>query len=120
MTYVQIAVYAVPTANKDAFIAHARQMAPVFKKHGAIKAVDCWGTDVPPGEVTSLPLAVKAGPDETVCFSYMTFESKAAAEACQTAAMQDFQQMAKDQGGGAMPFDGSRMIFGGFETVVDL
>lgn len=120
MTYIQIAVYAVPTTNKDAFIEHARLMAPVFKKHGAIKAVDCWGADVPEGELTSLPMAVKAEAHETVCFSYMTFESKEAAEACTSAAMEDFQQMAKDQPGAEMPFDGRRMIFGGFETVVDL
>ena len=117
MTYVQIAIYAVPSENKDAFIAHAQRVAPIFKKHGALSVSDCWGANVPEGEVTSLPLAVKCEPGETVAFSYITWPSKDACDAGMGAAMTDMQALTFD---GPMPFDGKRMIFGGFESVVEL
>lgn len=114
--YVQGFVAAVPTANKDAFIKHAREAAEVFKEHGALKCVECWGDHVPDGEVTSFPMAVKTKPDETVVFSWITWPSKQALEAGMAKAMED-PRLQPDTN--PMPFDGKRAIFGGFVPVVD-
>ena len=115
MPYVNGAVLAVPTANKDAYIAQSSNMAAVFKEHGATQVVDCWGDMIPEGEVTSFPMAVKCEPDETVVFSWITWPSKKVADAGMQKAMSDERMAA-----GAMPFDTKRMIFGGFEMVVDV
>ncbi|MGI9475571.1 MAG: DUF1428 domain-containing protein [Hyphomicrobiaceae bacterium] len=117
MAYVDLAVYAVPTSKRDEFEAHARKIAPIFKKHGALTVADCWGNDIPDGEVTSLPMAVKAGADETVAFSWITWADKASRDAGMGQAMGEMQSELKDS---PMPFDGKRLIFGGFETVVEL
>lgn len=117
MTFVDIAIYAVPTANREAFQAHAEKIAPIFKQHGALSVADCWGNDIPDGEVTSLPLAVKCKEDETVAFSWITWPSKAARDEGMGKAMADMQAAMTDS---PMPFDGKRLIFGGFETVVQL
>ncbi|TVP49688.1 MAG: DUF1428 domain-containing protein, partial [Halomonas sp.] len=69
--YVDGFVAAVPAANKTEFIEHARAAATVFKEHGALRVVECWGDDVPDGEVTSFPMAVKRNDDETVIFSWI-------------------------------------------------
>ena len=61
---------AVPTANKEAYVQHAVAAAKVFKEHGALSVVDCWGDDVPEGKVTSFPMAVKRNADETVAIIY--------------------------------------------------
>ena len=66
MTYVDGLVAAVPTARKEEFIAWSRRMSQAFRKNGALRQVDCWGDQVPEGKLTSLPMAVKCGPDETV------------------------------------------------------
>jgi uncharacterized protein YbaA (DUF1428 family) len=115
--YVQGFVAAVPTANKDAFIKHAKDAAEVFKEHGALKCVECWGDDVPDGEVTSFPMAVKKKPDETVVLSWITWPSKQVFEAGMTKAMED-PRLHPDTN--PMPFDGKRAIFGGFVPVVDM
>jgi uncharacterized protein YbaA (DUF1428 family) len=78
MTYVDGFVAAVPNANKAAYIAHARTAADVFREHGALKLVECWGNDVPDGVLTSFPMAVKKEPDETVVFSWVLLPSKTA------------------------------------------
>lgn len=114
MPYVSGFVAAVPTANKQAFIDHARAAWRLFEKHGALEQWECWGDGVPEGEVTSFPMAVQAKPDETVVFSWILWPDKATSEACM-ASMQsdpDWQTIAQ------MPFDGKRMIFGDFEPVV--
>jgi uncharacterized protein YbaA (DUF1428 family) len=116
MTYVDLAVYAVPTERKAEFISHSEVMAPVFTKHGALAAVDCWGDDIPEGEITSLPMAVKCEKNETVCFSWITWPDKAARDAGMAKAMEDMQNMS---GNSPMPFDGKRMIFGGFQAIVE-
>lgn len=115
MTYVDLAVYAVPTAKKDEFIKHAAEIVPIFKKHGALTVADCWGVDVPDGELTSLPMAVKCKEDETVAFSWITWPSKEAREAAWGKVMEEMHNMQ----GNPMPFDGKRMIFGAFETVTE-
>ncbi|MEO1406284.1 MAG: DUF1428 domain-containing protein [Pseudomonadota bacterium] len=116
MTYIDGFVLAVPTENKEAYLTHATACVPVFKKYGATRVVECWGADVPDGEVTSFPMAVKCKPDETVVFSWISWPSKEARDTGMDEAMKDpfFADGSMTQ-----PFDGSRMIFGGFETILD-
>ncbi len=116
MTYVDGFVAAVPNANKDAYLAHAKLTAPIFKKYGALRCVDNWGVEVPDGELTSFPMAVKAGPDETIVFAWIEWPSKEARDKGMEQAMAD-PVFSGD--GSDMPFDGKRMIFGSFETISD-
>lgn len=115
MPYVDGFVAAVPTANKEAFRAHAAEAAPWFKKHGALNVVECWGDDVPEGEVTSFSMAVKRKDDETVVFSWITWPSKQVRDAAYAKMMNDPAMQPND-----MPFDGKRMFYGGFVPVVEL
>ncbi len=78
MSYVDGYVIAVPTSNRDAFTKHANEAAAVFKEHGALSIVECWGDDVPDGKVTSFPMAVQKKPDETVVFSWIVWPSRQA------------------------------------------
>ena len=116
MSYVDGFVIAVPTANKEKYKSHAEAAAVIFKEHGALKLVECWGDDVPGGVVTSFPRAVKCEPDETVCFSWIVWPSRAARDEGMAKVMEDprMANMAE------MPFDGKRMIYGGFEVIVDV
>jgi len=116
MNYVEGFVLAVPTENKDAYIKHAILAAEVFKEYGVLSLVECWGDDVPEGEVTSFPMAVKCKPNETVCFSWLTWPSKKVRDENMMKLMED-PRMHPDNN--PMPFDGKRMIFGGFEVIVD-
>lgn len=116
MEYIEGFVVAVPTANKEAYIQHAREGAAVFKEHGAIRLVECWGDDVPPGEKTSFPMAVQLKDDETVVFSWISWPSRAVRDAGMEKVMKDSRMNNESN---PMPFDGSRLIFGGFQMVVD-
>ncbi len=116
MTYVDGFVAAVPNANKAAFIKHATDMAALFKKHGALKVVECWGDDVPDGKLTSFPMAVKKEADETVVFSWVVWPSKAERDAGWAQMMEDPRMQ---PGANPMPFDGKRIIYGGFEMVLE-
>ena len=113
MTYVDGFVTAVPTADKETYRAFCQRMSGIFREYGAIEVVDCWGDDVPPGKLTSFPLAVKAEADETVCFGYTTWASRAARDEAWKKVMAD----PRIQSGGNPPFDGKRMIYGGFEKL---
>jgi len=116
MTYVDGFVAAVPTANRQAFRKHAEDAAAVFKEHGAVKVVECWGDDVPEGEVTSFPMAVKRKNDETVVFSWIVWPSRRVRDEAMKKVMADPRlQPAVNP----MPFHGKRMIYGGFEVIVD-
>lgn len=115
MTYVDGVVLAVPAANKDQYIALAKEMAGVFKRCGALKVVEIWGTDLPDGEVTSFPMAVKLEDGETVVMAMNIWPSKEARDKGWEEAMAD----PVFAGDSDMPFDGKRMIFGSFETIVD-
>ncbi|WP_109260134.1 DUF1428 domain-containing protein [Hyphobacterium indicum] len=117
MSYVDGFVVAVPSAKKTEYLEMAKLGATVFKDHGALSVVEAWGDDVPDGKVTSFPMAVKATADETVVFSWIVWPDRAARDAGMAAAMKDerFAAMGPD----AMPFDGKRMIFGGFEMIVE-
>jgi uncharacterized protein YbaA (DUF1428 family) len=119
MTYVEGFVIAVPTANKAAFIEHARSIDPIFIEHGALRVVECWGDDVPHGKQTDFYGAVQAGADETVAFSWIEWPDKAT----RAVGMAKIEAMMKDDprfdpAVNPVPFDGARMIFGGFEAVV--
>jgi uncharacterized protein YbaA (DUF1428 family) len=116
MSYVDGFVAAVPTANKDAYIAHAREASLVFKEHGALRLVECWGDDVPEGTLTSFPMAVQCAPDETVVFSWILWPSKAVRDTGIQKAMEDPRLQPEAN---PMPFDGARMLCGGFEVIVD-
>ena len=113
MAYIDGFVAAVPTANREAYRAYAQKSARMFKDHGAIAIVEGWGDDVPDGEVTSYSMAVKKKDDETVIFSWITWPDKATRDAAWKALM-DGPDMSQD-----MPFDGKRMIYGGFEAIVE-
>lgn len=116
MTYVDGFVAAVPTANKEKFKKHAEDAAVFLKEQGALKIVECWGDDVPDGELTSFPLAVKKKGDETVIFSWIEWPSKEVRNKGMKAMMED-ARMQPDTN--PMPFDGKRVIFGGFVPVVE-
>ncbi len=116
MHYIDGFVAAVPTANMAAYIAHAKKAAEVFKRHGALKMVDTWGDSIPEGEVTSFPKAVQCKPDETVVFSWVIWPSKGARE---TGMQGIFSDPDMQPEANPMPFDGKRLIYGGFEIIVD-
>ena len=116
MSYIDGFVAAVPTANREAYKAHVERAALVFMEHGATRIVECWGDDVPDGTTTSFALAVKKKEDETVIFSWIEWPSKEVRDKGMTAAMSD-PRMHPDQN--PMPFDGKRLIFGGFVPIVE-
>ncbi|MGV3570581.1 MAG: DUF1428 domain-containing protein [Ramlibacter sp.] len=116
MNYVDGFVIAVPTAKREAYLKLAQEAAVIFKDHGALAVVECWGDDVPEGKVTSFSMAVQRKDDETVVFSWITWPSKAARDEGMKKSMED-PRMNHDPA--AMPFDGKRMIFGGFQVIVD-
>ncbi|MCC5993573.1 MAG: DUF1428 domain-containing protein [Rhodobacteraceae bacterium] len=117
MTCVQGFICAVPTAHRDMFIEHAKAASEAFRDHGCLAAVECWGDDVPIGEVTSFPRAVLAGRDETVVFSWYVWPSKVAHDMIMNAPPDDPRLNPKTN---PMPFDGKRVIFGAFEPVLEL
>ena len=117
MTYVDGFVAAVPTVNKEAYRRHAEVAGEVLKEYGALSLVECWGDDVPDGEITSFPMAVKCEPDETVCFSWILWPSKAVRDEAMSKVMADARLGADAN---PMPFDGKRVIYGGFEVLVDV
>lgn len=116
MSYVDGFVVAVPAANKRAYIKLAEEAAAVFKDHGALQVVEAWGDDVPEGKVTSFPMAVQRKEDEVVVFSWILWPSRQARDEGMKKSMED-SRMKMDMSN--MPFDGKRMIFGGFEMVVE-
>lgn len=95
---------------------HAEEAARIFREHGALSFVECWGDDVPDCEVTSFPMAVKCAEDETVCFSWVVWPSKAVRDEAMPKIMEAARRMFETH---PMPFDGKRMIHGGFEMIVD-
>lgn len=116
MTYIDGFLGAVPTANKAAYTEHAREASEIFREYGAISLVECWGDDVPEGEVNSMHTAVLRKEDETVVFSWITWPSKDVRDKGMKGLMEDPRMKTM---GETMPFDGKRMIFGGFEVIVE-
>lgn len=117
MPYVDGFVLAVPKAKLDAYKAMARTAGEVWMEHGALSYVECVGEDVPYGELTSFPRAVQATDDEVVIFSWVTYADRSSRDAVMAKVMAD-PRLKHDLEG--MPFDGKRMIFGGFESFMAL
>jgi len=116
MTYVEGFVVAVPAANKDEYRKHAADAVPLFKEFGVTRHVEAWGDDVPVGKTTDFQGAVQAKDDEVVVFSWFEYPDKATRDAANEKMMADPRM---EEMGASMPFDGSRMIFAGFDAIVD-
>lgn len=117
MTYVNGAVLAVKETDKETYRQMAASMALLFKKYGALQVFESWGVDIPGGVKTSFPQAVEAQAGEAVVFSFIVWPSRDAREAGMEALMSDPVLMDMDTN---RPFDMSRMLHGGFETIVEL
>nr|WP_302474185.1 DUF1428 family protein [Roseococcus sp. MDT2-1-1] len=117
MGYVDGFVVAVPAANKEAYRQHAAEAAPLFREFGATRLVECWEDDVPDGKLTDFRRAVQATADEVVVFAWIEYPSKEIRDAANQRMMADPRMQAMS---GTMPFDGKRMIFGGFAPILDV
>ena len=115
MHYVDGFVAAVPTHNREPYLRHAELAAQVFREFGALQVMECWGDDVPQGKLTSFPLAVQCKEDETVVFSWVTWPSRAARDEGWQKVMADPRMQHESN---PMPFDGKRLIYGGFEVLL--
>jgi uncharacterized protein YbaA (DUF1428 family) len=115
MSYIDGFVIPVPTDKKQAYRDMAAKAAPLFKEYGATRIVECWGNDIPDGKVTDFKGAVKAEPGETIVFSWMVWPSKEVRDA----GIQKMKEDPRMEMPDGMPFDGKRMIFGGFEILLD-
>ena len=115
MSYIDGFVIPVPAGNKEAYRQAAVEAARIFKEHGAERIVECWGDDVPDGKITDFRRAVQAEDGEVVVFSWIVWPSKAAREEGNRKVMADPRM----QPGPDMPFDGKRLIYGGFEPFFD-
>ncbi len=121
MTYTDGFVLAVPKTNKEKFARHAGIVGPVIMECGATRVCECWEDDVPDGKVTDFRRAVQAGEDEAVVFSWIEWPDKASRDAGMAkmkTAMETDSRMSPEKN--PMPFDGMRMIFGGFVPLVEL
>ena len=121
MSYIDGFVIAVPTANKEAFIEHAKHADSMLKQLGALRIVECWADDVQEGQFTDFRKAVNAQEDETVAFSWIEWPDKDA----RNRGMERLHEIAEtderfDTEKYPVPFDGMRMIFGGFEIVYEI
>ena len=117
MNYVDGFICAVPTATREAYAEYAKKYGLVFKEHGALAVVDCWGDDVPEGKLTSFTMAVKREPDESIVFSWVTWPSKAARDEAWKKVMEDPRMSPENH---VMPFDGKRLIYGGFQIISEV
>ncbi len=121
MPYVDGFVLAVPAANKDKFIAHAREMDEYFIEYGATRVVECWGDDVQHGKQTDFFRSVEAKEDEVVCFSWIEWPDKTTRDRQMGLLMELMKNDPRfDPATNPPPFDGMRMIYGGFESVLEL
>jgi uncharacterized protein YbaA (DUF1428 family) len=116
MSYIDGFVIAVPNANKQRFIDHAGRFDVMFLEFGATRVLECWGDDVPDGKLTDFRRAVQATADEAVVFSWIEWPDKATRDA----GMEKFMKDPRMEEASNCPFDGKRMIFGGFTPVVAL
>ena len=116
MTYFEGFIVPVPEANRDAYQKHATEFAPLVQEVGVRRMVECWESDVPEGKVTDFRKAVDATPEEKIVFSWFEYPSRQDRDAANEKFMSDprMAEMGKD-----MPFDGKRMIMGGFDAIVE-
>jgi len=115
MSYIDGFVIPVPTANKQAFTDHARNIDNMFLEYGALRVLEAWGDDVPDGKLTDFKRAVQAKSDETVVFSWVEWPDKKTRDAAMEKMRNDPRMMPHDN-----PFDGKRLIYGGFAPVLEL
>jgi len=115
MSYIDGFVIPVPAGKKAKYQEVAAKAAPIFMEYGATRVVECWGDDVPDGKVTDFKGAVKAEPGETIVFSWIVWPSKEARDKGNAKVMADPRMMNEPD----MPFDGKRMIMGGFDVLLD-
>jgi len=118
MAYVDGFVVAVPKDRVDEYREFSRKAGEVWKEYGARTYIECVGDDVPYGEVTSFPRAVQAKDDETVVFSWITYDSREHRDEVNGKVMED--PRIKNGMGDEAPFDGKRMIYGGFTTLLEM
>ena len=114
MSYVDGFVIPVKKDRLEEYKTHARKAGEMWKEYGAVDFVECVGEDVPHGKLTSFPRAVQAEDDEVVIFSWIVYRSRADRDAVMAKVMADPRLQ------GDMPFDGKRMIFGGFEMMIQM
>jgi uncharacterized protein YbaA (DUF1428 family) len=117
MSYIDGFVIAVPANNKQKFIDHAKRADSLFMELGAIRILECWGDDVPEGKLTDFRKAVQAKDDESIVFSWVEWPDKGKRDAAMDRMKTDNRFNPEKN---PMPFDGKRMIFGGFSPVVTL
>ncbi|MEQ1613717.1 MAG: DUF1428 domain-containing protein [Hyphomicrobiaceae bacterium] len=117
--YVDGFVLPVPKKNIAAYKAMSETAGKVWKEHGALEYVECIGDDVKPGKVTSFPQAVQLKPDETVVFSWIVYENRAERDRIMKLVMED-PRLKNCMNPKTMPFDGMRMFWGGFETLLKM
>jgi uncharacterized protein YbaA (DUF1428 family) len=121
MAYIDGFVIPVPTANKQKFTDHAKLGDSVFIDLGATRVIECWGDDVADGKLTDFRKAVQASDDETIVFSWIEWPDKETRDAGMKKMMSgDFKDERMDPEKNPMPFDGKRLIFGGFAPLVEL
>jgi uncharacterized protein YbaA (DUF1428 family) len=121
MSYIDGFVIACPKDKKQAFIHHANTADSMFIEMGAIRVIECWADDVPDGTLTDFRMAVKATEDEDVIFSWIEWPDKETRDKCYAVMMDpDNKDPRMDMEKNPTPFDGKRMIYGGFRPVVDI
>ncbi|MGH8501893.1 MAG: DUF1428 domain-containing protein [Gammaproteobacteria bacterium] len=118
MPYVDGFLLPVPKENLPAYRRVAQKAGKIWKEYGALEFLECVADDVQPGKLTSFPQSVKLKPDETVVFSWIMFKSRAHRDRVNAKLMKD-PRMADMMDPKAMPFDGKRMIYGGFKVFVE-
>lgn len=118
MAYVDGFVLAVPKNKLEEYRTFSERAGKLWIEFGALSYRECVADDVKPGKLTSFPQSVQLRDDEVVVFAYITYPSRAARDAVNEKVMADSRM--KDMGPDAMPFDGTRMIYGGFEVLIDL
>jgi uncharacterized protein YbaA (DUF1428 family) len=116
--YVDGFVLPVPKRNVDAYRRMARKAGKIWREHGALEYTECVADDVPMGKVTSFPRSVKLKRGETVVFAWIAFRSRAHRDRVNAKVMSD--PRVADMSAKAMPFDAKRMIYGGYEVIVDV
>jgi uncharacterized protein YbaA (DUF1428 family) len=117
--YVDGFVVPVPTAKLDAYRRMAEQAGEIWMELGALEYRECVGDDVKPGKLTSFPQAVQLKDDETVVFSWIVYKSREQRDIINAKVMED-PRMKEFMDPKNMPFDGKRMFWGGFKTIVEL
>lgn len=115
MNYIDGFVVPVPASKQEEYRKMAAEAAVIFKEFGATRVVECWGDDVPDGKMTDFKRAVNAEDGESIVFSWVEWPSKQARDAGMQKVMTDPRMKKAD-----MPFDGQRMIYGGFKPIVEV